>query len=262
MAVDIHRFHRLLTQARTGTGESDTANLLGEALELWRGDAFSSLDSPWLNTVREDLNRQRRAAELDHNDLAIARGEHHALLPSLAASAAAHPLDERLAEQLMLALYRCGRQADALAHSGLVAAEGAHPLSLDLLTTDESRDMLIRRLGHARILAEAQAVEEIITRCARLPLALSIVAARAATHVDFPLTALAAELHDSGERLDALAGGDPAAMCGRCSPGPISGSPPTRRGCSGFSGCTPARTSPPPRRPASPAYPHRRCDHC
>jgi DNA-binding SARP family transcriptional activator len=93
--------------------------------------------------------------------------------------------------------------------TGLVATEGAHPLSLDLLTHDESRQLLARRLGPDRIAGEPAAVEEIIARCARLPLALAIVAARAATHPNFRLQALAAEISDSCERLDALTGGDP-----------------------------------------------------
>jgi len=92
----------------------------------------------------------------------------------------------------------------------LVAADGAHPLTLDLLTHQEAMDLLARRLGGGRVAAEPQAAEEIIASCARLPLALAIAAARAATHPDFPLTTLAAELANAGGRLDALSAGDPA----------------------------------------------------
>jgi hypothetical protein len=63
--------------------------------------------------------------------------------------------------------------------SGLVADAGAHPLTLDLLTRPESRQLLAARLGPERLAAEPDAVEEIVTSCARLPLALAIVAARA-----------------------------------------------------------------------------------
>ncbi len=66
--------------------------------------------------MRESLHRQRWAAELDRNDLALTLGQHAGLLAELSTAAAAHPLDERLAGQLILALYRSGRQADALAH--------------------------------------------------------------------------------------------------------------------------------------------------
>lgn len=90
----------------------------------------------------------------------------------------------------------------------LVAAEGAHPVTLDLLTTAEARDLLTHRLGADRVAGEPDAVDDIITRCARLPLALAIAAARAATHPGFPLAALATELHHTAGSLDALHGGD------------------------------------------------------
>jgi tetratricopeptide (TPR) repeat protein/transcriptional regulator with XRE-family HTH domain len=92
--------------------------------------------------------------------------------------------------------------------SGLVT-DGARPLGLDLLTPGESRELLARRIGPGRVAAEPQAAGEIITRCARLPLALAIVAARAAAHPRFPLAALAAELHGTHDRWDALTSEDP-----------------------------------------------------
>lgn len=93
--------------------------------------------------------------------------------------------------------------------TGLVTA-GAHPLTLDLLTTGESRQLLAGRLGPDRVSAEPQAVDEIIRLCTRLPLALSIVAARAATHPAFGLAALADQIHASSGPLDEFAGEDPA----------------------------------------------------
>jgi tetratricopeptide (TPR) repeat protein len=86
----------------------------------------------------------------------------------------------------------------------LVANHGARPLTVDLLTDTDARQMLARRLGADRVAAHPQAVQQIIARCARLPLALSIVAARAAAHPDFPLTALAEELREEEGRLQAL----------------------------------------------------------
>jgi DNA-binding SARP family transcriptional activator len=93
--------------------------------------------------------------------------------------------------------------------SGLVA-EGAHPLTLDLLDAADARELLAHRLGARRVAAEPHAVDEIITLCARLPLALAIVAARAATHPGFDLAALAGELREARGRLDEFAGTDPA----------------------------------------------------
>jgi tetratricopeptide (TPR) repeat protein/transcriptional regulator with XRE-family HTH domain len=94
--------------------------------------------------------------------------------------------------------------------SGLVTTEGALPLPLDLLSVAEARELLTARLGRARVEAEPEAVDDIISRCCRLPLALAIAAARAATHPTFPLRTLAAELRDAHDRLDALAGDEPA----------------------------------------------------
>jgi DNA-binding SARP family transcriptional activator len=112
MAVDLHRFRYLSTRAG-GDSEAGEA-LLTEALRLWRGDAFADLETPWLNEIRAVLDAERHAAELARNDLALARGGHAALLAELSARVAAHPFDERLVGQFLLALYRCGRLADAL----------------------------------------------------------------------------------------------------------------------------------------------------
>lgn len=95
--------------------------------------------------------------------------------------------------------------------TSLVTAEGAHPVTLDLLTSEESILLLLRRLGPHRIAAEPQAVQDIIEYCVRLPLALSIVAARAASHPTFSLTALVAELHETRGGLDFFTASDPAA---------------------------------------------------
>jgi NB-ARC domain len=89
-------------------------------------------------------------------------------------------------------------------------AGGAHPLTVDLLSLTDARQMLDRRLGADRVATQPRAVQQIIDRCARLPLALSIVAARAAAHRDFPLTALAEELRDAEGRLPALDAGEAA----------------------------------------------------
>ncbi|HEX6673473.1 MAG TPA: BTAD domain-containing putative transcriptional regulator [Actinomycetes bacterium] len=94
--------------------------------------------------------------------------------------------------------------------TGLVANEGAHSLTLGLLPTVEARDLVARRLGARRAAAEPDAIDEIVARCARLPLALAIACARAGTRPDFPLATIAAELRGRTRRLDALNGGDPA----------------------------------------------------
>jgi DNA-binding SARP family transcriptional activator/tetratricopeptide (TPR) repeat protein len=92
--------------------------------------------------------------------------------------------------------------------TSLVAAEGAQPLALGMLTPAEAQQLLARRLGAARIVAEPVAVEKIITTCAGLPLALAIVAARAATRPNMPLADVAVELGETGTALDAFNAGD------------------------------------------------------
>ncbi|MCG0284734.1 tetratricopeptide repeat protein [Streptomyces sp. PSAA01] len=92
--------------------------------------------------------------------------------------------------------------------TSLVVAEQAQPLPLDLLDRAEARELLSSRVGAERVAAEPEAVAEVITVCAGLPLALAIVAARAAAHPRFGLEALAGELRDARGSLDAFEGGD------------------------------------------------------
>ncbi|MFI6347453.1 AfsR/SARP family transcriptional regulator [Streptomyces sp. NPDC050560] len=92
--------------------------------------------------------------------------------------------------------------------TGLVVGEGARLLTLDQLSFTEARDLLSRRLGPERLAAQPQAVDELITRCARLPLALAIVAAHAAARPAFPLSAIVDEVRESHGSLDAFSGRD------------------------------------------------------
>jgi tetratricopeptide (TPR) repeat protein len=93
--------------------------------------------------------------------------------------------------------------------TSLAAREGAHQMVVDALAVAEAVDLLARRLSAARVAAEPEAVQEIVARCAGLPLALSIVAARAVARSGASLAELAAELRPAGG-LDALNAGDAA----------------------------------------------------
>ncbi len=95
--------------------------------------------------------------------------------------------------------------------TGLIATHGARSVVLDVLPGDEARQLLARHLGRTRLSAEPDAADTLLTYCAGLPLALGIVAARAATHPSLSLTALASELRDDTHRLDALDAGEPQA---------------------------------------------------
>ncbi|GGK75615.1 AfsR/SARP family transcriptional regulator [Mangrovihabitans endophyticus] len=93
--------------------------------------------------------------------------------------------------------------------TGLVAAEGADTLGLDVLSTDDGAQMLGGRLGPERLIGEWRAASEIIESCAGLPLALAVAAARAAARPQSPLSDLADELGRARNLLDVLAGNDP-----------------------------------------------------
>jgi DNA-binding SARP family transcriptional activator/tetratricopeptide (TPR) repeat protein len=403
--VDLHRFRQLVGRAQSATGATRAA-LLEQALGLWRADAFADLDTPWLCSMRDTLDDERHAARLDLTDLQLDLGRHADLLAPLAGLTAARPLDERLAAQYLLALYRGGRQADALTYyqrlrrtlseelgsapsspvrelyqriltadpalvpvtrhtdpapvprqlpaaprlftgrareldalsatqrdtgttvvisaiggcggigktwlalywahqhldlfpdgqlhvnlrgfgppgermtteaavrallaglgvdaahlpaeldaqlglyrslladqrmlivldnaadsahvtpllpgsagttvlvtsrrrlTGLVTAHGAVAVDLDVLTDAESRELLSRRLGAERLAAQPRETAELLAYCGGLPLAITIVAARADAHPDFPLSVLVDELRDHSTRLDALDSGD------------------------------------------------------
>jgi DNA-binding SARP family transcriptional activator len=92
----------------------------------------------------------------------------------------------------------------------LVAAEGARRLVLDVLSDDDAADLLARFLGGDRAWIERAAVDDLVRLCGRLPLALRIVAARAAEAPAVPLRELVAQVRDLDTRLDTLTAGDPA----------------------------------------------------
>jgi DNA-binding SARP family transcriptional activator/streptogramin lyase len=110
--LDLERFELL---ARRGRAAGDP-ELLREALALWRGAALADLrDEPFAQRASAQLEESRLAAQEDRLDADLASGRHAELVPELETLIASHPFDERLYRQLMLALYRAGRPADALA---------------------------------------------------------------------------------------------------------------------------------------------------
>ncbi|WP_256363004.1 BTAD domain-containing putative transcriptional regulator [Streptomyces sp. TRM70350] len=116
--LDLHRFHTLVGQgrARQAQGAPEAAAvLLRDALDLWRGPALADLVEAgieWPELVA--LQNTRLDVMEDYFDAQLASGRHHAVLAELEMMVQAEPLRERSCAQLMLALYRCGRQADAL----------------------------------------------------------------------------------------------------------------------------------------------------
>ena len=117
--LDLDVFEELLAQAHraTDSGDHDLASrTLREAEALWRGRPLADLESkPFAQIEIERLAEMRLVATEDRIDADLALGRHRRLVPELERMVAEHPLRERVRGQAMLALYRSGRQADALA---------------------------------------------------------------------------------------------------------------------------------------------------
>ncbi|MGV9364978.1 BTAD domain-containing putative transcriptional regulator [Amycolatopsis sp. NPDC003731] len=129
--IDLHEFRHLVRRARSEPDEQTAWALLEQASALWSGEAFADVDVPWLAAVREGLAMERFTADADRIDLALRLGRDAGLLSELTARAAAHPLDERVAGQLMLARYLAGHPAEALAEFQRVRTRLADELGAD-----------------------------------------------------------------------------------------------------------------------------------
>ncbi len=69
LSVDIHRFRHIASQARATADPVDAAVLFDSALDLWRGEPFATLDTPWINDVRTAFEAERVSATLDRRKL-------------------------------------------------------------------------------------------------------------------------------------------------------------------------------------------------
>jgi predicted ATPase/DNA-binding SARP family transcriptional activator len=114
--LDLERFERLVRRAKEALDArpADAADDLREALALWRGEPLADLAGEPVAAEAGGLEEVRLGALELRNDAELASGRHEELVPQLAALVAEHPYRERLREQQILALYRCGRQKDAL----------------------------------------------------------------------------------------------------------------------------------------------------
>ncbi|MDP9255712.1 MAG: ABC transporter substrate-binding protein [Actinomycetota bacterium] len=172
--LDFHRFEALVTAAHNARGPADTSRLLAEALALWQGTAFSDLlYEPFANEASERMEERRLGAIEERLDADLALGSGPELIDEIEALVRKHPLRERLLGQLMLALYRAGRQADALAalqraRHGLAEQLGLEPgpqlreLERLILQHDAGLDAArspapaaVRTRRHRRVLAGA-----------------------------------------------------------------------------------------------------------
>ena len=149
-ALDAVRFEELTTRARRALSEGqtdDAASLLGEALGLWRGRAFEEFLDTDVGAAESDRLAELRLGALeDRIEADLRLGRHRELVAELEGLVREQPLRERLWAQLMLALYRSGRQADAL-----LAYQRARKVLVQELGIDPGAEL--RRL-HAAILAQ------------------------------------------------------------------------------------------------------------
>jgi len=172
-SIDARSFERLFAEGRTALGDDPetAAAALRDALALWRGPALA--DFAYESFAQAEIARLeelRQAAVEARIDADLALGRHGELVGELEALVATEPLRERLRGQLMLALYRSGRQADALA------------------AYREGREHLVEELG----IEPGRALQELESAILRHDPALEAVAppSRAADHAARPVAAL------------------------------------------------------------------------
>jgi predicted ATPase/DNA-binding SARP family transcriptional activator len=148
-AVDAHRFERLVRAGRAavGAGEHERgAQLLGDALALWRGPPLADVANQLFATApAARLADLRRSAVEDRIEADLALGRAREVVPELAALVGEHPLDERLARQLIVALNRSGRQAEALAAYQRLRSRLADGLGLDPAPETQATHLAVLR---------------------------------------------------------------------------------------------------------------------
>ncbi|HUC33076.1 MAG TPA: AfsR/SARP family transcriptional regulator, partial [Ilumatobacteraceae bacterium] len=153
-AIDVHRFRRLVAEARRSDAPEAAAQAYSAALELWRGSPLAS--------VRSQEWAEAEVAELEELHSAAVEARHRTLLDEssggdqiadLERAVAEHPYRENLTELLMLALYRAGRQSDALHRFDELRRRLGDELGLE--PSPQLRDLELAILTHSDELAPA-----------------------------------------------------------------------------------------------------------
>jgi DNA-binding SARP family transcriptional activator len=119
-AVDVHRFRRLASAAAVIEDPTRAAAALDEALGLCRGTPLAGMAGSWFGKVRERLIDERLSALIHRNEMLLRCGRNADIVEPLLTVIEDRPTDERPVAQLMLALYRCGRAAEAQEHYRLI----------------------------------------------------------------------------------------------------------------------------------------------
>jgi DNA-binding SARP family transcriptional activator/ABC-type branched-subunit amino acid transport system substrate-binding protein len=164
--LDLDRFDALIAEGRQALREGEAQagrDRLRQALALWRGRPLEDFAyERFSQSAMAQLEEKRLVALEDRIDADLALGEHAGLVAELESLVREHPLRERLHEQLMLALYRSGRQADALAHYqaargtlidqlGIEPGPGLRELERSILTQDPALEPPPRPAGLGRM---------------------------------------------------------------------------------------------------------------
>ncbi|MCX4750512.1 AfsR/SARP family transcriptional regulator [Kitasatospora sp. NBC_01287] len=153
-ALDSAEFSRRLGAAQTLAGQggkAEAVRMLRSALELWRGTALTGVDAPFAEPARARLGEERVVACKLLADLELEAGRHLELVPELTTWFNEYPAFEAVAERLALALYRSGRQTDALGvirriralladEFGLAPGHGLAQLEGEILRADPALD--------------------------------------------------------------------------------------------------------------------------
>ncbi|WP_245700797.1 AfsR/SARP family transcriptional regulator [Streptomyces roseifaciens] len=164
-AVDALRFCELVEQARPAIagGAPETAvTMLEEALGLWQGSTLAGVPGPYADAQRRALEEQRATATECHLELMLQCGRHMAAIPGVLAALEIHPYRERLYITLMLALYRSGRSAEALAAYDRARTVFAGELGID--TGSELKELHAAVLAGDPVLLEVPAPAPVGTR--------------------------------------------------------------------------------------------------
>src|SRR3954468_69028 len=177
-AVDVHRYEQMVSSARAATVDGDlngAAALLADADRLWRGDALADFTyEDFASGTITRLSELRMAAIEERLDIELQLGRHHAAVAELEGLVAAHRLRERLRALLMLALYRAGRQADALRvfqearhllaeELGLEPGHELRELEAAILAQDRSLDAPATAARDANTSVETYSIPEALT---------------------------------------------------------------------------------------------------
>lgn len=151
-ALDLHRYERLVAggrQARDGGDVELAARAYREALNVWRGPTLEDIESEALQPAVRRLDEDRITVNEDCIELELGLGRHHDVVGELSDLITEHPLRERLRGQLMLALYRSGRQAEALD-----TYRSARVTMIDELGIEPNESL--RELEHAILTSDAK----------------------------------------------------------------------------------------------------------